>query len=153
MGGRTNNAGDWLTGKSQAQFEKQAGHRKASAELLRKSGYRRAIDEATGEEYDWRERAQASGNTMYSGLDEEGWKGAGESFIGGMDKDPFGTSSGGAEPKPVGPPPKTMDATDDALRKARTNAFLRLQSGKNQGNSMGQKLGAFDVAKPVLGGY
>jgi hypothetical protein len=46
------------------------------------------------------------------------------------------------------------DATDDALKKARTNFMLRTQLGKNQKSSLATgQLGGFDVSKPVLGGY
>lgn len=49
---------------------------------------------------------------------------------------------------------KTPDATDDAIRKARTSFALRLQAGKNQSNSFASgQLGGFDVMKPTLGGY
>lgn len=46
------------------------------------------------------------------------------------------------------------DFTDDAIKKARTNALQRMQLGKNQKNSFSAgTLGGFDVSKPVLGGY
>ena len=51
--------------------------------------------------------------------------------------------------------PLQPDATDEALKKARTQMALRLQVGKNRSSSFTtpKGLGGFDVSRPVLGGY
>lgn len=50
--------------------------------------------------------------------------------------------------------PAKPDATDELIKKARSNAYLRLQAGNNRKSSMAAgTLGGFDIAKPVLGSY
>lgn len=46
------------------------------------------------------------------------------------------------------------DVTDDLLQKTRTNAYLRLQAGKNQKSSFaGTQLGGLSLGNSMLGGY
>lgn len=167
MGGRTNNAGDWLTGKSQAQYDQQESWRQQNVKLLRSSGYTRGIDERTGQEVNWRDYVmQNMGHTVDSSgaqrqaamkdwTDEE-WRDYSESQIANFDKAPLDPNrAAGEAPQKAGPPPVQPDFTDAAVAKARTSAWNRLQLGKNQKSSfaMSGKLGGFDVSKPVLGGY
>lgn len=157
MGGRTNNAGDWLTGKTQDQADQVYARREANAKLLRSSKYTKGIDEQTGQEYDFRDRIKKSGLPSASGswdnLSDEQWGQMGEGAIANQNKDPFGMPTAPGAPKAKAPP-VMPDATDAALQKARTSFAMRLQVGKNRKSSFSSgQLGGFDVTKPVLGGY
>jgi hypothetical protein len=155
MGGRTNDASDWLNGVSQDDFDSNATNAMKHLTTLRKSGYKTGVDEKTGEEYDLEKqfRKEGESDADFQTRMEENARTTRDYYA----RKGIGDSTyAPAEAKTLErPPPKAPDLTDDAIKKARQAAYWRTQMGKNAKSSFATQgtLGGFDVNKPVLGGY